>query len=118
VQVVETGTVLAPHRIVHFTVTLSPRERQRYEDLVAARNHFVQSCGIRLGNVAGWQAFVHASARSRAGRRAMLAHREARAIAFGTAGKLRVLADLLAQRHPARTLIFTEDNAPASTRWW
>ena len=41
----------------------------------------------------------------------MLAHREARALAFGTAGKLRVLADLLAQHHPARTLIFTEDNA-------
>jgi superfamily II DNA or RNA helicase len=41
----------------------------------------------------------------------MLAHREARAIAFGTAGKLRVLTDLLAQHHPARTLIFTEDTA-------
>jgi superfamily II DNA or RNA helicase len=41
----------------------------------------------------------------------MLAHRQARAIAFGTAGKLRVLADLLAQHYPARTLIFTDDNA-------
>jgi superfamily II DNA or RNA helicase len=41
----------------------------------------------------------------------MLAHREARAIAFGTAGKLRVLADLLAQHYPARTLVFTDDNA-------
>jgi superfamily II DNA or RNA helicase len=105
------GTVLAPHRTVRLTVKLSPRERERYEALVATRNHFLRSCGIRLGSVAGWQAFVHASARSRAGRRAMLAHREARALAFGTAGKLRVLADLLAQHHPARTLIFTEDNA-------
>jgi superfamily II DNA or RNA helicase len=41
----------------------------------------------------------------------MLAHRRARTLAFGTAGKLRVLADLLAQHHPAHTLIFTEDNA-------
>jgi superfamily II DNA or RNA helicase len=105
------GTVLAPHRVVRLTVRLSPRERQRYEALLATRNHFLEQCGIRLGNVAGWQAFVLASARSRAGRRAMLAHREARAIAFGTAGKLRVLADLLAQHHGARTLIFTEDNA-------
>jgi superfamily II DNA or RNA helicase len=39
----------------------------------------------------------------------MRAHREACAIAVGTAGKLRVLADLLAQHHPARTLMFTED---------
>src|ERR671924_94322 len=103
------GTVLAPHRLVRLTVKLSPRERQRYEALLETRNRFVQACGIRLGSVAGWQAFVHASARSRAGRRAMLAHREARSLAFGTAGKLRVLADLLAQHHPARTLIFTED---------
>jgi superfamily II DNA or RNA helicase len=105
------GTVLAPHRVVRLTVTLSPRERERYEALLATRNRFLEQCGVRLGNVAGWQAFVRASARSRAGRRAMLAHREARALAFGTAGKLRVLADLLAQHHPARTLIFTEDNA-------
>ena len=105
------GTILAPHRVVRLTVKLSPRERERYDALVETRNHFLRSCGIRLGSVTGWQAFVRASARSRAGRRAMLAHREARALAFGTAGKLRVLADLLAQHHPARTLIFTEDNA-------
>jgi superfamily II DNA or RNA helicase len=105
------GTVLAPHRVVRLTVKLSPRERERYDALLDTRNRFVLQCGIRLGSVAGWQAFVRASARSKAGRRAMLAHREARAIAFGMAGKLRVLADLLAQHHGARTLIFTEDNA-------
>jgi superfamily II DNA or RNA helicase len=105
------GTVLAPHRVVRLTVKLSPRERERYDALLDTRNRFLAQCGIRLGSVAGWQAFVRASARSRAGRRAMLAHREARALAFGTAGKLRVLADLLAEHHPARTLIFTEDNA-------
>jgi superfamily II DNA or RNA helicase len=105
------GTVLAPHRVVRLTVRLSPRERERYEALIETRSRFLQQCGIRLGSVAGWQAFVRASARSRAGRRAMLAHREARAIAFGTAGKLRVLTDLLAQHHAARTLIFTEDTA-------
>jgi superfamily II DNA or RNA helicase len=105
------GTILAPHCLVRLTVKLSPPERERYEALLATRNRFLQQCGISLGSVAGWQAFVRASARSRAGRRAMLAHREARALAFGTAGKLCVLADLLAQHHPARTLIFTEDTA-------
>jgi superfamily II DNA or RNA helicase len=105
------GTVLAAHRLVRLTVRLSPRERQRYDALIETRNRFLQQRGIGLGSLTGWQAFVRASALSRAGRRAMLAHREARAIAFGTAGKLRVLADLLAQHHPARTLIFTEDNA-------
>jgi superfamily II DNA or RNA helicase len=105
------GTILAAHRIVRLTVRLSPRERQRYDVLIETRNRFLQQRGIRLGSLTGWQAFVRASALSRAGRSAMLAHREARALAFGTAGKLRVLADLLAQHHPARTLIFTDDNA-------
>jgi superfamily II DNA or RNA helicase len=105
------GTVLAPHRVVRLTVRLSRRERQRYDALIEARNGFLRQRGIFLGSLAGWQAFVGASARSEAGRAAMLAHREARAIAFGTPGKLRVLANLLAQHHPARTLVFTEDNA-------
>jgi superfamily II DNA or RNA helicase len=105
------GSVLASHRIVRLTVRLSPRERQRYDALIEMRNRFLQERGIRLGSLTGWQTFVRASAVSRAGRSAMLAHREARALAFGTAGKLRVLADLLAQHHPVRTLIFTDDNA-------
>jgi hypothetical protein len=97
------GTVLAPYRVVRLIVRLSPRERAHYDALMATRNRFIQQCGIRLGSVTGWQAFVRASARSRAGRRTMLAYREVRALAFDTAGKLRVLADLLAERHPART---------------
>lgn len=105
------GTVLATHRIVQLKVKLSQHERQRYDTLLRRRDQFLQQQGIRLGSLTGWQLFVQASARSRAGRSAMLAHREARAIAFGTAGKLRVLTDLLAQHHPARTLIFTDDNA-------
>ncbi|MGQ4806754.1 UvrABC system protein B [Candidatus Entotheonellaceae bacterium PAL068K] len=105
------GTVLAQHRVVQLKVKLSRHERRRYDQLMQARDDFLQQHGIRLGHLAGWQQFIQASARSRAGRSAMLAHREARAIAFGTSGKLRVLADLLAQHYPARTLIFTDDNA-------
>jgi superfamily II DNA or RNA helicase len=105
------GTVLAAHRVVRLKVGLSLHERQRYDALIQARDTFLMRRGIRLGSLTGWQRFVQASARSRHGRSAMLAHREARAIAFGTAGKLRVLADLLGQHYPARTLIFTDDNA-------
>ena len=50
------------------------------------------------------------SARSQSGRRAMLAHREAKEIALGTDGKIRILADLLAKHYPERVLIFTADN--------
>src|SRR5262249_58214837 len=105
------GTVLAAHRIVHLTVKLSQSERQRYDALIDTRNLFLQHHDIRLGTLTGWQAFVKASARSRAGRSAMLAHREARAIAFGTAGKLGGLADFLAEHHKARALGFPHDKS-------
>jgi superfamily II DNA or RNA helicase len=105
------GDALAPFQIVPIRVKLSDEERSRYNQRIAQRNQFLQEANIWLGSAQGWQRFVRASARSAAGRRAMLAHREARAIALGTEGKLRVLADLLAQHYPNRTIVFTNDNA-------
>ena len=105
------GKALAQHEIVQLKVELSQPERERYNQLIETRNEFLQRSNIWLGTMQGWQRFVQASAQSQAGRRAMLAHREARAIALGTEGKLRVLADLLAQHQSAQTLIFTNDNA-------
>lgn len=105
------GTALAQHQTTQIKVKLSRQERDRYDSLIRTRNDFLKQANIFLGSIQGWQRFVQASACSKAGRRAMLAHREARAIAFGTEGKLRVLADLLAQHSPERTLIFTDDNA-------
>ncbi|MDX2211900.1 MAG: DEAD/DEAH box helicase family protein [Oculatellaceae cyanobacterium bins.114] len=105
------GTALAHHDIVQIKVTLSQEERDRYDHLIQTRNRFLEKSNLWLGSIEGWQRFVQASAQSQAGRRAMLAHREARAIALGTVGKLRVLADVLAQHYPEQTLIFTNDNA-------
>jgi superfamily II DNA or RNA helicase len=105
------GDALAPFQIVPIKVKLSRQERSRYDQLIAQRNRFLQEANIWLSSAQGWQRFVRASAQSAGGRRAMLAHREARAIALGTEGKLRVLADLLAQHYPDRTIVFTNDNA-------
>ncbi|MDX2099117.1 MAG: DEAD/DEAH box helicase family protein [Leptolyngbyaceae cyanobacterium bins.59] len=105
------GTALAHHEVTRIRVKLSPQERSRYTELMQLRNAFLQSHNIYLSNLQGWQRFVQQSARSQAGRRAMLAHREAREIALGTEGKIRVLADLLVTHHPERILIFTNDNA-------
>ncbi len=105
------GSALANHRATQIKVKLSKQERERYDRLVQVRNAFLKEANIYLGSAQGWQRFVQASARSKAGRKAMLAHREAKAIAFGTEGKLRILADLLSQHYPERTLIFTDDNA-------
>ena len=45
------------------------------------------------------------------GRKAMLAHRQAKEIALGTEAKLRILIDLIQKHHTERILIFTNDNA-------
>jgi superfamily II DNA or RNA helicase len=105
------GDALANHDIVQIKVALLEQERERYDELIATRDKFLKQSNIWLGSMEGWQRFVQASAQSQMGRRAMLAHREARAIALGTEGKLRILVDLLAEHYPAQTLIFTNDNA-------
>ncbi|MGD1859095.1 MAG: DEAD/DEAH box helicase [Leptolyngbyaceae cyanobacterium] len=105
------GSTLAPYEVVQIKVSLSSDEQQRYETLIHQRNDFLQEANIWLGSLEGWQRFVQASAKSAAGRRAMLAHRESRAIALGTEGKLRVLSELLERHFPERCLIFTADNA-------
>ncbi|HEY9675449.1 MAG TPA: DEAD/DEAH box helicase family protein [Waterburya sp.] len=105
------GFALAEHKVVQIKVKLSHKERDRYNACIKLRNEFLKEAKISLGSMDGWQKFVMASARSQKGRRAMLAHREAKEIALGTDGKLRVLTDLLTQHYPERILIFTNDNA-------
>jgi superfamily II DNA or RNA helicase len=105
------GKALAEHEVVQIKVKLSQYERDRYNQYIQTRNDFLRAAKISLGSLKGWQLFVQASARSAAGRRAMLAHRQAKEIALGTDGKIRILADILAEHYPERTLIFTADNA-------
>ena len=105
------GKALAAHEIVQIKVKLSQLEREKYNQLIQTRNDFLKQSKISLGSLQGWQMFVQMSARSQAGRRAMLSHRQAKEIALGTDGKIRVLVDLLASHYPERILIFTADNA-------
>jgi superfamily II DNA or RNA helicase len=105
------GKALAEHEIVQIKVKLSQNEREKYNQLIQVRNDFLKQSKISLGSLQGWQTFVQMSARSQPGRRAMLAHRQAKEIALGTDGKIRVLADILAEHYPERVLIFTADNA-------
>ncbi len=105
------GSALAPYRVEQIEVTLSETELSRYHELIAERDRFLRSQKISFGSIDGWQKFIRASCRSAEGRRAMLAHREAKEITQSTEGKLRILADILDRHYPESTLIFTSDNA-------
>ncbi|WP_036483314.1 DEAD/DEAH box helicase [Myxosarcina sp. GI1] len=105
------GQALAQHKIVQIRVELAVEERKKYDAAIATRNNFLRQSNISLGSLEGWQLFVKASARSPLGRKAMLAHREAKEIALGTEAKLRILSDLIERHIPEPILIFTNDNA-------
>ena len=104
------GTTLAVYRDVVIKVRLSPNEQQRYDELIRQRNDFLILNNIKLGTIDGWKQFIMSSGTPQ-GRAAMLAHREAKSLAYGTEGKLRVLEEILANHPDARTLIFVNDNA-------
>ena len=103
------GDALAPFDEIHLRVTLSVDELTRYRAAIARRNGFLESRRIGLGSLQGWRNFVRASAGSPEGRAAMIAHREARRIAFHSEEKFRVLDEVLAKHAGRRTLIFTDD---------
>ena len=105
------GAALADHKIVQMRVKLSDDEQTEYDRAISTRNKFLRDSNISLGSLQGWQLFIQASARSPQGRKAMLAHRQAKEISQGTDAKLRVLTDLIQEHNTERILIFTNDNA-------
>jgi superfamily II DNA or RNA helicase len=104
------GDTLADYKQVQILVKLSAAEQARYDELIQARNRFLTRMNIQLGSLDGWKQFVLNSGTPE-GRKAMLAHRAAKTLAYGTEGKLRVLEEILANHAGERTLIFTDDNA-------
>ena len=108
------GDYLAPYETIQLRVHLSHAEQDAYDHAQATWRGFVRQHRIRLGGPNGWQRFLQASARSKAGRAAHKAWREARRIAHGTERKLDLLDDLLVEEAGRRALIFTDDNATAT----
>jgi superfamily II DNA or RNA helicase len=104
------GEYLADYSIVRVRVDLSPEDRRAYENARSVYRQFVESQGIRMSGPQGWQQFVMMSARSEAGRRAMLAYRESKRIAFGAESKMQALGEILNRHAHERALIFTADN--------
>ncbi|MDX6694672.1 MAG: hypothetical protein QOF02_2275 [Blastocatellia bacterium] len=104
------GEYLADYSVFRINVEMSRDERAAYEEARAIFRQFLHEKRISLSSLTGWQLFIVASARSEAGRRAMMAYRESKRIALGTEAKLRVLSELLRRHRSERVLIFTAEN--------
>ena len=104
------GDYLADYRHVRVPVRLMPEERKLYERQRQVFRDFINHEGIDFSANNGWQQFIFASARSEAGRRAMLAYRESKRIALGTASKLAALEGILQRHGSERAIIFTAEN--------
>ena len=104
------GQALAPYDVVQIKVELTPEEREQYQAAIARRDRFLREKRISLGGLQGWQRFVRESAKSKDGRQAMLAHRQAKELALCTKEKLKVLAEAIGRHAPDPILIFTNDN--------
>ncbi len=107
------GRFLAPYEAVRLDVHLDRAEHEAYRAARHRYRAFVAQKRIDLRKPDGWQRFLQVASRSKAGRAAFQAWREARAIAHGTGRKLDLLEDLLAEEAGRPTLVFTDDNATA-----
>ncbi len=105
------GDYLAEYDTEQVAVELAPAERAEYEAERAIYRAFVQENGIRMSSPSGWSEFIMRSSRGAKGRRAMLAYRRQRELAFCAPAKLDYVAHLLDRHRDGRTILFTQDNA-------
>jgi superfamily II DNA or RNA helicase len=107
------GDYLADYDVEQVSIELTAEEREVYELERAIYRGFLGKNGIRMSSPAGWGEFIMLSARSAEGRRAMLAYRTQRRLAFAASGKLEYLEHLLFVHRRDRIILFTQDNATA-----
>ena len=105
------GEVLADYETIRVEVSLTEEEAAAYQAARGAYRSFLGAKRIRIGGPGGWNRFMRAAARSKAGRAALRGHRESRRIVHEAIAKVDALEDLLARHRDGRVLIFTNDNA-------
>jgi superfamily II DNA or RNA helicase len=107
------GDFLAEYDVERIGIELSDAERAEYDAERAIYRAFVGMHHIRMSSPSGWAEFVMLSSRGADGRRAMLAYRRQRALAFAAPAKLDFVGHLLHAHRTDRCILFTQDNATA-----
>lgn len=106
------GGFLASFDVVTLHLDLTEAERSMYEALMTTFRA-VHKQFLRLAPTASWQDFVRSAARTREGRRALAAWRQARKLLALTKAKREALGALLRRHRDSHTLVFTADNEAA-----
>ena len=105
----ELAAHLAPYREERITIALSPEEQEAYEAAMTVYRAYLRRNRIRITSPEDFQRLViWPSAANPEARRAMLAHREARRLAFNAGAKTATLLRLLERHREERVLIFSE----------
>ncbi len=104
------GVALADYETIQIRVNLTAEERAAYEEEIERRDRFLRERGISFGGN-GWTRFVQASAQSEEGRRAMRRAPPRAPVGLRGRGQATGAATLLAEHHPTRAIVFTNDNA-------
>lgn len=106
------GDALAEHQLISVPVGLEVAERQRYRQL---RGRFAAGYATFRRDMpdAPWREFVRTSVQTSAGRAALAAWREYRALLAYPEGKRTALREILVRHRGCRALVFTADNATA-----
>jgi superfamily II DNA or RNA helicase len=103
---------LAPYREERITIALSPQEQEAYEAAMTVYRTYLRRNRIRITSPEDFQRLViWPSVANPEARRAMLAHREARRLAFNAGAKTATLLRLLELHRNERVLIFSEFTA-------
>jgi superfamily II DNA or RNA helicase len=102
---------LAAYDVERLPVVLTPDERERYDQARAVYHEFIRQRHLSIRSPQDFQRkILWASARDPAARTAMLAWREARALALSAPAKLVLLEELFARHQQERVLVFSEYN--------
>jgi len=101
------GTHLAPYDIKRIEVTLTPEEREEYEQYQGTFTDYLQQSNITFRSGSDYQKLVKRSGNDPQAREALLAKQRAREVMMNAERKVEQLGKLLERHRSDRVIIFT-----------
>ena len=104
------GEHLAPYDVKRLEVSLTPEEREAYEEHQQIFTDYLASSSVQLRSGSDYQELVKRSGTDPRAREALLAKQRAREIVMGSDAKLGALEGILENHREERVIVFTAHN--------